>query len=140
MNNSVSILKGIDFIEEHTKRLMIANNLDYKEGMTIANLNYDINVKIDTHKVHKATIIHDGTLLFFWNELDKMFWHFATSSLLPLEYKNCVKPPMVNYTIGDIIIENEYDVETDKPFPMMKQTIMIPYKMKVMKREDTVYE
>lgn len=129
MTDNVSIIKGIDFIKGCTKSLMLANNLEYEEGMVIGNLKYDENITIDTHKVHKTSIAHDGTLIFFWNELDKMFWDFATSRLVPLEYKDYPtgKIPRVSYLIGDVIVKKEYDVETTKPFPMMRQTIMIPY-------------
>ena len=35
----------------------------------------------------------------------------------------------ISYLIGDVVVEGEYDVPTEKSFPMMKQIITIPYEI-----------
>lgn len=129
--NTVNVIKGINFLEGCTKDIMLANNFRHRDKMIVSHLSYDENITADTHKYHKATITHDGTLSFFYYKLDDMFWDFVTRALVPLEYKDCSSEELskISYLIGDVTVEQEYNVPTEKPFPMMRQTITIPYEV-----------
>lgn len=126
--NTVNVIKGINFLKDCTKSLMIANNIEHQDGMIVSHLSYDETISAETHKYHKATIVHDGTLSFFYNKLDDMFWDFVTRALVPLDYSS-EELSKISYLIGDVVVEGEYDVPTEKSFPMMKQIITIPYEI-----------
>lgn len=130
--STVNVIKGINFLKDCTKSLMLANNVtEYQDGMIISHVTYNENITANTHKVHKATITHDGTLSFFYDKLDDMFWDFAARTLKPSEYIGCSSEELskISYLIGDVIVEQEYNVPTEKLFPMMRQTITIPYEV-----------
>lgn len=136
--NIVNVIKGIDFLKDYTKRLAIGNDIEHEGEVIVSHLSYDETISVETHKYHKATITHDGTLLFLNNKLYEMFWDFVARKLIPLEYKDVPEEdlPQFKYVIGDVIIENEYNVETEKSFPMMSQTITIPYDFIIGEGED----
>lgn len=142
MENKIDIIKGINFIEQYTERLMVLNKLEYQKGMVMGKLSYDENVRSHTHRVYKTSIVHDGTLMFLDEALFKMFWNFATSAVIPTEYRNHTFEENlgIKYIVGDIIIGNEYNVETTKTFPMMRQTISIPYDFVFVTKGEDTYE
>ena len=73
-------------------------------------------------------MVCDGTMMFIWERQDQLFYNLLAGNVIREE--DLGKDNLgIAYQIGDVSIEIENNVETDKPFPMSKYTIKIPTKV-----------
>ena len=120
---STEVIKGDEFIEEETKILkgLIENfNEDRVTYNPSVNTNFDF--------IHQDSVVCDGTMMFIWERQDQLFYNLLAGNVIREE--DLGKDNLgIAYQIGDVSIEIENNVETDKPFPMSKYTIKIPTKV-----------
>lgn len=116
------VIKGDVFIEEETKILkgLIENfNEDRVTYNPSVNTNFDF--------IHQDSVVCDGTMMFIWERRDQLFYNLLAGNVIREE--DLGKDNLdIAYQIGDVSIEIENNVETDKPFTMSKYTIKIPTK------------
>ena len=120
---STEIIEGDVFIEEETKILkgLIENfNEDRVTYNPSVNTNFDF--------IHQDSVVCDGTMMFIWERQDQLFYNLLAGRIV-LADDTDKDNSNITYQIGDVTIEIENNVETDKPFPMSKYTIKIPTKV-----------
>lgn len=127
----VEIIEGDVFIAQQTLNFLHHDNpqVDNDEVDEMLNkVTYNKEVNTDFDFIYQDAVVCDGTMMFIWNVQTKMFGNLLAGRIVladDIDKDNS----NIAYQIGDVTIEIENNVETDKPFPMSKYTINIPTKV-----------
>ena len=134
------VLKGNDFYRSGMEHLFKQNNLEYKEGTWIHHIKYDENINENYQYKIIREVTHDGTLFFKHQKMIEMFYELVNCSTMYkpyLELKEGIKS--IKYIIGDVVIKSEYDIETNRSYPMMKNIFELPIYCEVnLEDEDSI--
>ena len=138
-DKKINIINGNQFIDICMKRLCTINNVEYTEGLGVQNIVYDNSVNESYQYNIIRSITHDGTLLFEINQVLEIFKELLTCKTIYkplLEGVNSEDITMINYKIGDLTVEDEYGVKTDRPYPMVRQIFTLPISCELVMREN----
>ena len=119
----VEVIEGDTFIKEETKALK-----GLIENFNPNRVTYNPSVNYNFDFIHQDAVVCDGTMMFIRERQDQLFYNLLAGNVIREE--DLGKDNLgIAYQIGDVSIEIENNVETDKPFPMSKYTIKIPTKV-----------
>lgn len=129
---NAEIINGQDFIDLGIKTICKINDIEYQENCMLINLKYDVDTNENYQYELIRTITHDGSFYFTNQKLYEIFCEFIK---METYYKPSIADPSkvkkINYTIGDVRVENTYGVKSNKKFPMMEQRFIIPVNTKI---------
>ena len=128
---STEIIEGDVFIGQQTLNFLHHDNpqVDNDEVDDMLNrVTYNKEVNTNFDFIYQDAVVCDGTMMFIWNVQTKMFGNLLAGRIV-LADDTDKDNSNITYQIGDVTIEIENNVETDKPFPMSKYTIKIPTKV-----------
>lgn len=120
------LINGDEFYEIGLKALCKVNDIPYSNNLRLKHITYNQSINDNYQYKMIRSITHDGTLSFQYNQILDMFSDLVNSKTIYKEYENVKDIKMVYYAIGDLTIENKYDVETDRMYPMMTQIFTLP--------------
>ena len=136
------IIKWNEFLEiginDLLKRLnpqIILN--DRKLELSYIKYDENINEKFQYKMIKELT--HDGTLLFTEQGILEIFYelvNFRTCYEPLLDGINTSNIVSIEYTIGDLTIENKKKVMSTKGFPMIEEIFELPVYCELVLKED----
>ena len=132
-------MTGNEFMKFGLRKLCKMLNIEYSDDLVLQHIAYDQSVNEEFQYKIIRTITHDGTLIFTYDLLLKIFEEILnkkTQYKPSLENINLDDIEDIHYTIGDVYYESIYDVKAKgKNFPMMETTLTIPIKSTLIMKE-----
>lgn len=99
-------------------------------------INLTINPEADFDYFTSSSSIHDGTLLFNYENIIKCICNVVTGSTYNKKLGEHNNGDIIYYTVGNLIVLDEFDkdgnmfVSEEKPYLRQRTTVLLPIKMK----------
>lgn len=120
-----------NLLDDRSKFVTTSNN--GKEDIVIhVTVDFDPNADFDYYT--SAVVVHDGTLMFVLEAIEKCLIKVATAQTYCLKSRAPKSGDSIHYTIGNAVVLNEYGDQfapPEKPWMQERTTVLLPIKYEV---------